>query len=50
MINVKAMSLSVPYYSAMVERLAVILRPGGLLVLVEEEPTCVSDTIKLPVQ
>ena len=44
-IHVKAMTLSIPHYSTMVERLAVILRPGGQLVLVEEDPAYVSGTL-----
>ena len=32
------MLLNVPYYTTMVERLAAVLRTGGLLVLAESEP------------
>jgi hypothetical protein len=38
----KSMHLSIPYYTTLVERLARILAPGGLLVLAEYEPTYVS--------
>lgn len=38
------MLLEIPQYTTMLERLAVTLRPGGLLVLVEGEPTYVSGT------
>ncbi|ORY24386.1 hypothetical protein BCR39DRAFT_500169 [Naematelia encephala] len=42
LIHVKSLLLDVPHYTQMVERLAVILRPGGMLVVVESEPTYLS--------
>lgn len=42
LIHVKGLLLDVPNYSSLTERLAVILRPGGLLVLIESEPNYVS--------
>jgi hypothetical protein len=32
------MLLEIPNYASLVERLAVLLRPGGMIVLVEAEP------------
>ena len=42
LILVKGLLLDVPDYSALIERLAVVLRPGGMLVVVESEPNYVS--------
>jgi tRNA A58 N-methylase Trm61 len=41
-IHVKGLLLDMPHYSSLIERLAVILRPGGMLVLIEAEPNYVS--------
>lgn len=41
-IHVKMMHSSIPDYRNLIERLARILRPGGMLVLVESEMTYVS--------
>ncbi|ORX33694.1 hypothetical protein BD324DRAFT_584803 [Kockovaella imperatae] len=41
-IHVKILLLEIPDYSAIIERLAVTLRPGGLLILVETEPRYLS--------
>ena len=41
-IHVKTLLLDVPHYTNIIERLAVTLRPGGLMVLVEVEPRYVS--------
>ncbi|KAK4683581.1 hypothetical protein P7C73_g6660, partial [Tremellales sp. Uapishka_1] len=37
-VHVKGLLLHLPHYCTVVERLAVVLRPGGLFVLVESEP------------
>lgn len=41
-IHIEGMLLEVPAYPSLIERLAVLLRPGGLLIAVEVEPRYVS--------
>ncbi|WVQ93415.1 hypothetical protein IAU59_000486 [Kwoniella sp. CBS 9459] len=38
LIHIKGLLLDIPNYNQLVERLAMVLRPGGLLVIVENEP------------
>ncbi|KAL7419630.1 hypothetical protein Q5752_005543 [Cryptotrichosporon argae] len=47
-VHVKCMLLDVPHYGRMLERLALILRSGGLLVLVETEPIYKTSMGSLP--
>lgn len=41
-VHVKCLLTTFPQYAALIERLAVVLRPGGMLVLVESEEEYVS--------
>lgn len=38
------MLLEVPHYSILLERLAVVLRSGGIMIIVEQETNYVSGT------
>ncbi|OCF30592.1 hypothetical protein I316_07795 [Kwoniella heveanensis BCC8398] len=38
LIHIKGLLLDMPSYSQLIERLAMVLRPGGMLVIVESEP------------
>ncbi|KAL1413586.1 hypothetical protein Q8F55_001360 [Vanrija albida] len=46
LIHVKAMLMDIPHYAQLVERLAVVLRPGGLMILVESSMSfeCIDGT------
>lgn len=41
-IHIRSIMLEVPDYASIIERLAVTLRPGGMLVMMEAEPCFVS--------
>lgn len=50
LIHVKSMVMDIPHYPELVRHLSRVLRPGGLLILVESELSYVSDLASLLMQ